>query len=113
MSKRTFVCFTCRTTERVPIARLTRKCRKCHAPAEHVYYKFRIPRADDDKGWSDLMQKVREVNRDIREGALRHFRSQAERYLRILSEQPAKRTRTIEARLREVEEKIRKIEEWR
>lgn len=110
MSKRTFVCFTCRTTERVPIARVTRKCRKCHAPAEHVYYKFRVPRADDDKGWSDLMQKVREVNRTIREGALRYFRSQAERYSQIPSE---KRTRAAEAGLREAEEKIRKYEEWR
>jgi hypothetical protein len=113
MSNRTFVCFTCRTTERVPIARLTRKCRKCHAPAEHVYYKFRIPRADDDKGWSDLMQRVREVNRTIREGALKHFRSRAERYARALKGQPEKRTKAAEARLREIEEKIRKYEQWR
>ena len=113
MSKRTFVCFTCRTTERVPIARVTRQCRKCHAPAEHVYYKFRIPRADDDKGWSDLMQKVRDVNRTIKDRALRRLRSEAERYSRSLTSQPAHRSRAIQAKLRELEQKIGKLEQWR
>jgi hypothetical protein len=111
MSKRTFVCFECRTTDRVPIDRLTRKCRKCHAPAEHVYYKFRIPRAEDDAGWADLMQKVRDVNRRIRDNALRHYLAEVERYSRVLSEKPA--SRTILAKLRVVEDKVRRFEEWR
>ena len=113
MSKRTYVCFACRTTERVPVSRITRTCRKCHEPVEHVYYKFRVPRLDDDAGWSDLMQKVREVNRTIRENALKHLRSEAERYSRMLTAQPMHRAKTVATRLREIQEKISKFEQWR
>ena len=108
MSKRTYVCFPCRTTERVPYERATRNCRKCHAPAEHVYYKFRIPRADDDRGWADLMQKVRDVNRVIKERALERLRSEAERYARIPD-----RNGKAAARLRDLQEKIQQLEQWR
>src|SRR5215467_335871 len=108
--RRTFVCFTCRTTERVPVGRLTRRCRKCRAPAEYVYYKFRIPRVKDDKGWRALMQSVRELNRAIATRALHWLRARADRYARALPSQPPHRRRTFERLLRDVEEEIRAYE---
>jgi hypothetical protein len=106
------VCFDCRTTERVPISRLTRDCRKCHAPAEHVYYKFRIPARDDDKAWSELKWRVREVNDRIKAGALRHLRAESDRYLRMLRSAPTKRLKSLQRRLRQIDEKLRKWERW-
>lgn len=107
MSNRTFVCFACRTTERVPLSRLTRNCRVCRAPAEHVYYKFAIPPKDDDKSWQELLRKVREVNDQIKANLLRYWRPKAERYARI----PNKRA-VVRRRLRELNEKIAKLERW-
>src|SRR5207248_10683713 len=71
MNNRTFVCFACRTTERDSTFRITRKCRKCRRLAERVHYKFRIPAAGDDRGWDELMPKVRAFNREARAGALK------------------------------------------
>ena len=113
MSNRTFVCFACRTTERVEISRMTRRCRKCHAPSEHVYYKFRIPRRDDDDGWAALMPKVREVNRTIKENWLQELRADEERYSQVLAEAPPHRKTRATAKLREIRDKLSKLEEWR
>lgn len=59
MSNRTHVCFECRTTERVPVSRIIRICRRCRKHAEHVFYKFKIPRRNDDAGWQELQSKAR------------------------------------------------------
>ena len=114
MSKRTFVCFACRTTDRVSLfARVSRRCRKCRATAEHVYYKFRIPPADDDAGWAELMQKVRKVNDAIKANSLKYYRAKAERHARSLATLPEWRAKKARAQLREVEALIRQYEEWR
>jgi hypothetical protein len=115
MSNRTYVCFTCRTTERVPLARVTRRCRKCRAPSEHVYHKFRIPRADDDTGWSELMRKVREVNDVLKTDMVRRLRERAEKYERQLAAARADDPRSIrlKAHLRELQERLAEWETWR
>ena len=113
MSNRTFACFTCRTTERVSFARITRTCRKCHAPAEHVYYKFRIPRADDDRGWQELMQRVREVNDRIKTRTLAWLRQRAAAYVRNVESAPAHRQKRLRRHLRAIESAIAEWEQWR
>lgn len=113
MSKRTFVCFTCRTTDRVPLPRRTRDCRICHAPAEHVYYKFRIPRRDDDTGWSELQDKVRDVNAKIKARAVAKLTADAERYTRLLASQPADRQSAVRHKLREIQTALAEWERWR
>ena len=112
MSNRTFVCFACRTTERVSLSRFTRNCRKCRAVAEHVYYKFRIPPADDDKGWADLRVKVRSVNDQIKKYALQRLNAKAERYTRIVATMSEPRAKKIRRWLREVQDDIRTYEQW-
>lgn len=113
MSSRTFVCFSCRTTDRVPSPRVTRDCRICHAPAEHVYYKFRIPRADDDEGWLELKRKVREVNVKIKARSVAKLTSDAERYARLLASQPEERRAGSRHKLREIQRALAEWERWR
>ena len=113
MSSRTFVCFACRTTDRVPFRRLTRDCRVCRSPEEHVYYKFRVPRADDDRGWSDLQRKVREVNGKIKARAVAKLQHDAERYARLLETQPAERLPMLRHRLRDIHAALLEWERWR
>jgi len=112
MSNRTYVCFECRTTERVPIARLTRDCRICHAPAEHVYYRFRIPTRDDDKGWRELRQRVREVNDRIKAGAVASLRGKVERYSRILASARPRRQPKLRREMEAAQELLSKFERW-
>ncbi len=111
MSNRTFVCFTCRTTDRVPFPRLTRDCRICHLPSEHVYYKFRIPRSNDDDGWRDLQEKVRETNGKIKARAVAKLRADAARYERLLALSPA--ARGIRQKLRDIAAALDTWERWR
>ena len=114
MSNRTFVCFDCRTTERVPIyRRLTRNCRKCRRPAEHVYYKFRIPPIDDDKAWRELATKVRQVNDAIKKNRLTYLRDRVDRYTRALETVPPGRRAAFLKRLKGVNEEIAEWEGWR
>jgi hypothetical protein len=112
MNNRTFVCFACRTTERVPVARLTRNCRKCHAPAEHVYYKFHIPRRTDNRGWSELIQKVRKFNDAIKTRVVRYLTAEAERCRNALIAAPENRRTDLRRMLREAEETLLKWEQW-
>jgi hypothetical protein len=58
------------------------------------------------------MQKVRAVNRTIKDGWMRSLRAEAERYSRILAAEPPHRLK-LETKLREVTEKIDKLEQWR
>ena len=70
MSNRTYACFDCRTTARVPYSRIALRCRKCGKFAEHIYFKFRIPKRDDATGWMDLLRKVRPFNRAVADANL-------------------------------------------
>ena len=113
MSNRTFVCFNCRTTERVPIyRRLTRNCRKCRGQAEHVYYKFKIPKRDDTRGWRELEGKVRVFNRAEKNRELPRLRQEQTQLERLLAETP----QTRQTRLKALRTKLKvikgKIEEW-
>ena len=112
MHNRTFVCFTCRTTERVRLTRLAHKCRICRAPAEHVYHKFRIPQKDDDRAWSELMKKVRGLNRDIKIRAVRQLIAEAERCRHALIAAPENRLIDLRRQLRDAEEALLKWEQW-
>lgn len=113
MSKRTYVCFACRTTERVPMARITRRCRKCGARAEHVYYKFRIPRRDDDRGWEMLRVRVREVNNIIKSRALdRLSRRKTRAEGALATAKKANSRKKARQRLRLIHEKLRRWESW-
>jgi hypothetical protein len=109
VNNRTFVCFACRTTERDSSLRITRKCRKCRRLAERVYYKFRIPAADDDRGWDELMQKVRVFNREARAGALKWLAEQrvrCESKLGRLKASQIRKRRELNTRLRELQERM-------
>ena len=113
MSSRTYVCFDCRTTERVPLARLTRDCRICRKPAEHVYFKLRVPRADDDDGWRTLMVAAREINTEMKARALALLRRKVADYVRVLETAPPHRRSTAQRHLREANERIAQWERWR
>lgn len=112
MSNRTYVCFECRTTERVPVERITRTCRRCRRQAEHVYYKFAIPRRDDDAGWQELQGKVRALNRQTKSNMLSRLRQERAKLQRLLAEAPQGgqgRLRSLRSKLKKVNEQM---EEW-
>jgi recombinational DNA repair protein (RecF pathway) len=92
MSNRTYACFGCRTTERVPASRIAKTCRKCRKPAHHVYYKFKIPGRLDDRAWSDLEDRVRPMNFEIQSRALQRLRVERARLERLVREAPVSRT---------------------
>ena len=115
MSNSTYVCFTCRTTERVPQSRITRTCRKCRRPAEHVYYKFKIPKKDDDAGWDELRRKVRPFNRTVKANALASLekeRVKLERILSTLQGDKQNKRRSIEAKLSINKRQIVAWQQW-
>lgn len=85
MSNRTYVCFDCRTTERLPTSRIAKKCRKCRKPAQHVYYKFRIPARGDAKAWADLEARVRPMNLEMQTRALKRLRARRARLERLVA----------------------------
>lgn len=91
MSNRTYACFDCRTTARVPSSRITMKCRKCRKAAQHVHYKFKIPGRRDDHGWAELEKRVRPMNLKIQTAALRVVRSERSRIARLIEALPASR----------------------
>lgn len=113
MSSRTYVCFDCRTTERVPTQRITRDCRKCHKPSEHVFFKLRIPRRGDDRGWDELRVAARKINDGIKWHALAFLREKAETYERELVSSPAHAGSSKKRHLRELRERIAQWERWR
>ncbi len=112
MSNRTYVCFDCRTTERVPALRIARNCRKCHKPAEHVFYKFKIPKRGDNTGWAILQKKVRPLNLEIQTKVLFRMRAERARLERVLSQTPPEK----ESRRLEITRKLKMMEkqksEW-
>ena len=113
MSNRTYVCFDCRTTERVPVQRITRNCRKCRKPAHHVFYKFRIPTRSDDGGWRILESRVRPMNLEWQARALALIRERTARLERQLATAPARheaRRKVLSRRLRALKAKS---EEWK
>lgn len=115
MSNRTYVCFDCRTTERVSVARITRTCRKCRKQAEHVYYKFKIPKRADDAGWRELEAKVRTYNRRARSYVLPRLRQERTKLERLLSEMPKSkpdRRRSLSFKLKNINEYIRQWSLW-
>lgn len=109
MSSRTFVCFDCRTTERVPVGRWTRDCRKCRKPATYVYWKFSIPKKKDDDGWAELRRRTAEVNAVIKARQLRSLRERVERYERML---PRIRGTRLSMRLEAMREELAAFERW-
>ena len=109
MNNATYVCFDCRTTERTPAWRITRNCRRCRKTAQHVYYKFRIPRRGDDAGWAELETRVRSYNRAIQSQVLPRLRKEKDWIERILSTYPDLRP----YRRRMLMRQIRRIEEER
>jgi hypothetical protein len=112
MRNRTYVCFECRTTERVSASRITRICRKCRKQAEHVYYKFKIPRRDDDAGWQELQSKVRTLNRQAKSNMLSRLGQERTKLQRLLAEVPESkqdRLRSLRFKLKSVN---KKPEEW-
>ena len=113
LSNRTFVCFQCRTTERVPYGRWARNCRQCRAQAEYVYYKFRIPKKGDHDGWNELRTRVREVNAQIKTRALRSEQHREAYYQRLLATiADVHCRRELEAKLQSVREAIAVWESW-
>jgi hypothetical protein len=112
MSNRTYVCFDCRTTERVPTARIAKTCRKCRKPAHHVYYKFKVPARTDDRGWSALEPRVRAVNIDMQTRALARLRERRLRLERVLDSGALKN----EAKRKQLRRQLRDVkaasEDW-
>ena len=115
MRNRTYVCFECRTTERVSASRITRICRKCRKQAEHVYYKFKIPPRDDDAGWQALQTKVRTLNREAKSNMLSRLRQERTKLQRLLADVPESRQdrlRSLRFKLKSVNEKLDKWSLW-
>jgi hypothetical protein len=115
VNNRTYVCFNCRTTERVPAERITKVCRKCREQAEHVYYKFKIPQRDDDVAWQKLQTKVRAVNRKLKSDALAWLRKERARLEQLLAEVPQskqERRRSLRFKLKTVKEKTEQWNIW-
>ena len=115
MSNRTYACFTCRTTARVPMGRITQVCRQCRAPAEHVYYKFKIPRRKDDAGWEELQIKVRAVNRTMKSNVLTRLRRERAKLERLLAETPPSRPhrqRALRLKLKTVQIETEQWSTW-
>ena len=115
MNNRTDVCFTCRTTARVPVGRITQVCRRCRALAEHVYYKFKIPPRGDDAGWEELQMKVREDNRTMKSSALARLRKERANLERLLAEIPPSqqaRRRSLRLKLKTVQEEAEQWSTW-
>lgn len=110
----TFVCFECRTTERQPFSRITRNCRVCRRPAEYVYWKLRIPKKDDDKGWIELARRTRANNDKIKKRMLTWEQAREARYERMLANtRDPERRRRLESALRNIRGKIARWEQWR
>ena len=89
MSNRTFVCFDCRTTERVATTSIAKACRKCRKPAHRVHCKFKIPKRADDGAWANLEARVRPMNRELQTHALEYLREKQAKLERLLAEVPA------------------------
>ncbi len=109
MSNHTYVCFDCRTTERVPHQRISRNCRKCRKAAHYVYYKFAIPKRDDSLGWNELESKVRPMNKKTLSQVMIRLANEREQLERVLSETPL----TREAHRRDLIRRIRLNEKER
>lgn len=115
MSSRTYVCFDCRTTERVPTSRISKSCRKCRKPAQHVYHKFSIPPRKDDDGWADLEKRVRPMNLEMHVRALaglREKRARLERQLETASASSEERRKQMRRQLRTVVSEIKEWQKW-
>lgn len=115
MRNNTYVCFDCRTTERVQAARIAKRCRLCGKPAVHVFYKFRIPRKDDDKGWDDLRRRTSQFNTAAKARALERLTKDQAKFQELLSlapdENQAKRE-SLAKRIRQIDKQIRDWQEW-
>jgi len=112
VSSRTYVCFDCRTTERVLAARIARSCRK---PAHHVYYKFKVSSRADDSGWTKLEGRVRPVNIEIQTHALARLRKRRAQLERILSSGTKKselKQKQLRRQLRDVDAESREWLQW-
>ncbi len=97
------------------MGRITRNCRKCRRQAEHVYYKFKIPRSDDDAGWQDLQNKVRLDNRQTRNRVLAQLRRERERLERMLaqaSESRQDRRRVLSFKLKSINAQMEQWSLW-
>lgn len=112
MSNRTFVCFDCRTTERVDTARVSRKCRKCRQPAEYVHYKFRIPKKDDEKGWDSLMARVRPFNDSLKRDMLIFLRRELARIEKALASKPLPRGARERRLRRQLRDTSKSLDQW-
>jgi hypothetical protein len=77
-----------------------------------VFYKFKIPKRSDDRGWDLLRQKVRSINLEIQTRILDRIRKEEARLQRILIETPSER----EAKRRDLTRKLRLMQkeksEW-
>ena len=115
MASSTYVCFTCRTTERVPASRISKRCRKCRAPAEYVYWKFKVPKRGDDASWDALQAKVRPMNRATKARALARLereRAKVERILATLPRDMEQRRRSLQAKLSINEQQAVEWQQW-
>lgn len=60
MSKRTFLCWACRTTYRAPFPQsASRRCGECGGSLETVSHRIEIPRKGDHSSWDELRQFLR------------------------------------------------------
>jgi len=112
MSNRTYACFECRTTGRVPSSRITMDCRKCRKPAHHIYYKFKIPGRRDERGWAELERRVRPMNLEFQTGALRRVRAEQARIRRVIETLPeSRRARRLDLN-RRLERLAKEHDDW-
>lgn len=115
MANSTYVCFACRTTDRDAGSRITRRCRRCRAPAEYVYWKFKIPKASDDAGWVELENKVRPMNRATKARVLATLEKDRLNIERVLATVPVDneaRRRSLEAKLSIIRKQVAEWQQW-
>jgi hypothetical protein len=96
-------------------SRIALRCRKCGKPAEHVYYRFRIPKRDDANGWIELLRKVRPFNRSVADANLDRLskeRLRVEHQLETCGANREARMKALRFKLRTIDKELTDWRSW-
>ena len=92
------------------------KCHACRRQLSFSYYKFRIPKKTDKKGWIELKRKVGEFNGEIRLKRIQDCKIKINEFkdrLRIVDERDEKLVRILEEKIQNQELEINNWSNWK